>query len=67
MMNKKDPGLEWWGYLHVNGSVQAKRFFDKRDLDEAWESDFVVHVVGPFPATNRAEALDKVKWGVHNG
>lgn len=36
--------VEWWWYLHINGSIQVKRFYDKRDLDEARESPFVERV-----------------------
>jgi hypothetical protein len=48
---------KWWGYLHENGSVQAKRFYSVGDLDEAAESPFVVHVVQPFYARDRDYAL----------
>ena len=47
----------WWGYLHTNGSIQAKRFFDNRDLQDAQESTFVVGYHGPFEAEDRTEAL----------
>lgn len=49
--------LMWWGYKHVSGTYQAKRYFDKRDTDEACESPFVGQVVGPFEAKNRDEAI----------
>jgi hypothetical protein len=51
----------WWGYRHVSGTYQAKRYYDKRDLDEAYESDFVESVVRPFEADTREEALDYIK------
>jgi hypothetical protein len=51
----------YWGYSHVNGSIQAKRYFDQRDLQDAQESDFVDIIVGPFLANNRTEALDYIK------
>lgn len=47
----------WWGYLHDNGSVHVKRFFDQRDLAEARESDFVEAVTGPFKANSREDAM----------
>lgn len=47
----------WWGYLHTEGTVQAKRYFDKRDLEEAGESPFVETYHGPFEAADRNEAL----------
>lgn len=31
----------WWGYRHVSGTLQAKRYFDKLDIEDAQESDFV--------------------------
>lgn len=53
--------LQWWGYIHTNGSPQAKRWFgDQRDIDEARESDFVAEVYGPFMAANREAALQEV-------
>lgn len=51
----------WWGYKHTNGSLQAKRYFGPLDTDEARDSPFCAQVVGPFPARDREEALEKVK------
>lgn len=51
----------WWGYEHVNGTLQVKRYFDKGDLDEACESPFVVLVKGPFPAQDRQDAIVKLQ------
>lgn len=48
---------KWWGYLHTNGTVQVKRYFDAEDLREARESPFVRRVCEPFDATDRSEAL----------
>ncbi len=47
----------WWGYIHINGSIQVKRYFDKRDIEEANESSFVNNVINPFSANNREEAI----------
>jgi hypothetical protein len=52
--------LLWWGYRHTNGSVQAKRYFDQRDLEDAYESPFVRQVVRPFEANSREDALRAV-------
>lgn len=52
---------EWWGYKHVSGTYQAKRYFDRLDITEAQESPFCEVVVGPFLAENREDALAKVK------
>lgn len=51
----------WWGYIHVNGNIQVKRYFDKRDIEEAHESDFVASVYGPFEAEDRQTAIKKIK------
>ncbi len=53
--------LLWWGYKHTSGTYQAKRYFDKRDIDEAIESPFVDDWTGPFEAENRDEALKIVQ------
>ena len=50
----------WWGYLHTNGNVQAKRYFEPLDIQEAHESSFVQRTTGPFPASGREEALNIV-------
>lgn len=51
----------WWGYKHINGSYQAKRYFDDQDLKDAYSSDFVESVTGPFEAFDRNDALEIVK------
>lgn len=57
-MEKKNT---WWGYKHISGTYQAKRYFDKRDTEEAEESEFVDQVVYPFEASSREEALEIIK------
>lgn len=61
-------GLKWWGYLHTNGSVQVKRYFDERDIDEALVSPFVSKVTQPFEAEGRSDAIKQAseKLGVVN-
>ena len=51
----------WWGYKHVNGKYQAKRYFDQRDIQEAYESPFVDSVTNSFQAKDRNDALNIVK------
>lgn len=51
----------WWGYKHTSGTYQAKRYFDRRDIDEALSSPFCVSVTTAFEAKNRDEALKIVK------
>lgn len=57
----EDEQFLWWGYRHVNGSVQAKRYFDERDIEDAQESDFVSSIVLPFKAKGREEALKHIE------
>ncbi len=52
---------KWWGYLHQSGTLQAKRYFDTRDITEALESPMCKTVVGPFDAKDRDEAIEIVK------
>ena len=47
----------WWAYLHTEGTIQVKRFFDDEDLKEAAESPFVQRYLRPFEADSRDEAL----------
>ena len=54
---ENETKLLWWGYLHSSGTLQAKRYFDQQDIDEAHQSPFVEGVVGPFYASSRDEAL----------
>lgn len=51
--------LLWWGYLHVDGNIQVKRYFgDWSDiLKDVEYSDFVVGVFEPFEAESREEAV----------
>lgn len=51
----------WWGYRHANGTYQAKRYFDKRDIEDAIESPFCKEVVTAFEARDREEALSIIK------
>lgn len=53
--------FEWWGYRHTNGNIQAKRYFDRRDLEDADESPFVVKRTEVFLASGREEALKIVE------
>ena len=53
--------LQWWAYIHTNGTIQLKRYFDDRDLQDARESPFVKDIIQPFDAFDRAAALAHVK------
>lgn len=50
--------LLWWGYKHINGSYQVKRFFDREDIAEAMESPFCSIISGVFYADSREEAME---------
>lgn len=60
-MNDQITNNEWWGYKHISGTYQAKRYFSPLDIQEANESPFAECVFGPFEAKNREEALRIVK------
>lgn len=47
----------WWAYIHTNGSLQVKRFFNDEDIAEASESPFCNKVTGPFEALDRERAI----------
>jgi len=55
-LNQSEDQL-WWGYLHTDGSLQAKRYFQPLDIEEAIESPFVVQALGPFKAKSRDGAI----------
>ena len=48
--------LQWWGYIHKNGSTHLKRFFSDLDIQEAKESPFVREVFGPWEAADHEKA-----------
>ncbi len=56
----------WWGYKHVSGTYQVKRYFDLRDIEEALLSDLVERVEYPFYADDRQEALIILKSKIEN-
>lgn len=52
---------QWWGYKHTSGTYQAKRYWEKLDIQEAIDSPFCDIVVGPFLAADREDALRQVQ------
>lgn len=50
--------LLWWGFLHVNGEILLKRYYNQDDIYEAEDSGFVVDIFGPFEAPNRDKAME---------
>lgn len=53
--------LYWWAYVHKNGEVIVKRFFDEMTLTEADASPFVVRRTGEFLAATKEEAERQAK------
>lgn len=51
----------WWGYVHQNGTIQVKPFYDEASIKDAEQSPFVFKVVHPFVAETREEALQYIK------
>jgi len=52
--------LEWWGYLHQNGTPQLKRWFgDHEDYTgDCRNNPMVLKVIPPFEASSREEASE---------
>lgn len=61
-----NKGQEWWGYKHINGTYQVKRFFNASDIIEAYDSFFCEIIVGPFYADGREKALKIIKEKIEN-
>lgn len=54
--------LLWWGYLHQNGAVIAKRYFgNAKNFPDVPANDFVVRVVPPFEADSREKAFEIIR------
>ena len=56
-----EENLMWWCYLHINGSIQAKRYCDPLDLKDADTSDFVRIRSDPFMAAGREDAIKQYR------
>jgi hypothetical protein len=48
--------MQYWGYVHINGNLIIKRYFDQRDVEDAKVSEFVYKVIPPFYARSKEEA-----------
>ena len=62
-----EHNIQWWGYLHTDDSLHVKRYFSSRDKEEAYESDFVMSVHGPWEVSSKERALDKLKESLRRG
>lgn len=56
-----NPGIQWWGYVHMDGSLHVKRYFSELDIEEAEGSPFVLSAHGPWTVDSREEALKKLQ------
>ncbi len=61
-------GIKWWGYVHVDGSLHAKRCGcydgELEELRYAILSDFVKSIHGPWSehkVTTKEEAVKKIE------
>ena len=54
-------GNLWWGYLHLDGTYQAKRYFNDEDITLALTSPVVSIATYPVIAESRDEALELIK------
>ena len=53
------PLNKYYAYIHQNGELIVKRFFDDNDIIEAQESSFVVKTIGPFLSRSIDNAKQK--------
>ena len=60
-MENQDDSVMWWGYIHTNGELIIKRYYDSLDIIEAHDSPFVVKVLGPVKSDNRVDAENSLR------
>ena len=55
-------GEWWWGYVHINMSLQVKRQIDGSyfNIKAREELDSILYVFQPFYATDRQDAINKL-------
>ena len=53
--------LDWWGYVHISGHIQVKRYFDRQDIIDAHKSPFVDEVFDVFKAKDRENAIEYIR------
>lgn len=51
----------WWGYIHTNGNIQVKPFFEREDVRDAISSPFCAEVFTEFEADSREDAINYIK------
>ena len=58
----------WWGYYHVNGTIQVKRVNPdtyREDIEDAQDSHLVRRVAEAFDAEGRQDAVEKMRQAQH--
>jgi len=60
-MENRDNSVMWWGYIHINGELIIKRYYDSQDVILAHDSPFVVKVLGPIKSDNRVDAENSLR------
>jgi hypothetical protein len=53
----------WFAYIHDNGKVVFKRYHNPVQLEDAYESPFVVSVISPFEVkddSDRQEVFQQI-------
>jgi len=71
--SRKEPC--WYGYIHINGNLQIKRYFVASDIIKAKESHFVSDVTPKIESMSREDAVKKAiiyfieqgRWQYRNG
>ena len=36
---------KWWGYIHINGSIQVKQYFDVQDTQEVEDREDAIRQI----------------------
>ena len=65
--SKEEVMNKWWGYIHINGKIQVKRYFSEMDIEDAEESPFVSKVFRPFDAKDPGDAIKQIKERMRYG
>ena len=60
MILMSKSGCHWCVDTPTNGTLHAKRYFGKKDIEEGIESDFVARIFGPIEGT-RDEMLQFIR------
>jgi hypothetical protein len=56
-----EDNLEWWGYIHIDGTLHIKRYYTQTQILDALESDFVKFISGRVYAKDKAEATKLIQ------